>query len=462
MSDQDQNSSADYPYSLIDGATGTGFDSTFELEKLKSKIRDESIHIEERVEAYEDIVDSEVGDTSLVRARNTEREFVLRQIYMKFEGSNPTGTQKDRIAFAQCMDALRRGFDTLTLATCGNYGVAVALAAGILLRLTAPPVQLLELARAQLAQHGAGRDPPLQLGVEAGQHVAGQAQLGDDLVLAPLDLAQERHRAAPGPGGPGGLQQQVGRLPATLLDTVVEQRQAGQGEDQRRAAGPHVIGPGPGLDLIQPEIRDPEQLVDGGKQPLGEAGLRREEPERVVRAAPRGRVRGLLDLDLLPKGVLVHERIDAVVVPDQDEVAPCAASGCRPPSGLTIPVVPVGDVGSAVPPVVCKARDVLDQAPGEAHLRAGVRQVEDRGDGVPRVPLVVADPVRLPEDLGLVVLGVPEDDQGQTDLNGDGDTSDNVWHVYDARTDTTRNLGRAVLWLVVSDGRDAFRVKLSL
>lgn len=131
MSDQNQNSSADYPYSLIDGATGAGFESTLELEKLKSKIRDERIHIEERVEAYEDIVDSEVGDTSLVRARNTEREFVLRQIYLKFEGSNPTGTQKDRIAFAQCMDALRRGFDTITLATCGNYGVACALAASL-------------------------------------------------------------------------------------------------------------------------------------------------------------------------------------------------------------------------------------------------------------------------------------------------------------------------------------------
>ena len=38
-------------------------------------------------------------------------------------------TQKDRIAFAQAMDALRRGFDTVTGATCGNYGVALALAA---------------------------------------------------------------------------------------------------------------------------------------------------------------------------------------------------------------------------------------------------------------------------------------------------------------------------------------------
>jgi threonine synthase len=50
---------------------------------------------------------------------------------MKFEGGNPTGTQKDRIAFAQAMDALRRGFDTITLATCGNYGTAMALAASL-------------------------------------------------------------------------------------------------------------------------------------------------------------------------------------------------------------------------------------------------------------------------------------------------------------------------------------------
>ncbi|HEX9733389.1 MAG TPA: pyridoxal-phosphate dependent enzyme [Thermoanaerobaculia bacterium] len=85
--------------------------------------------LDERLEAYEDLVDSEVGDTSLSRARHLERETGLRQVFLKFEGGNPTGTQKDRIAFAQAMDALRRGFDAITVATCGNYGAAVALAA---------------------------------------------------------------------------------------------------------------------------------------------------------------------------------------------------------------------------------------------------------------------------------------------------------------------------------------------
>ncbi len=85
--------------------------------------------VDERLEAFENIIDSEIGDTSLVRARNLEREVAKRQIYLKFEGGNTTGTQKDRIAFAQAMDALRLGFEAITTATCGNYGVALALAA---------------------------------------------------------------------------------------------------------------------------------------------------------------------------------------------------------------------------------------------------------------------------------------------------------------------------------------------
>jgi threonine synthase len=85
--------------------------------------------LEERLEAFENIFDSEIGDTPLVRARNVEREIGFRQLFLKFEGGNTTGTQKDRIAFAQSMDALRRGFDGITAATCGNYGVAIALAA---------------------------------------------------------------------------------------------------------------------------------------------------------------------------------------------------------------------------------------------------------------------------------------------------------------------------------------------
>jgi threonine synthase len=116
---------------LLDGATPHVIGIAAELEGQKKIASDKSLPLEERLEAYEDIIDSEIGDTNTSRARNIEREIGLRQIYLKFDGNNPTGTQKDRIAFEQCLDAMRRGFDAITLATCGNYGVAVALAASL-------------------------------------------------------------------------------------------------------------------------------------------------------------------------------------------------------------------------------------------------------------------------------------------------------------------------------------------
>src|SRR5664279_1632168 len=109
------------PYELIDGATGNNIEEiTHDLQDLSKIVLNTTLDLQDRLDAYEDIIDSEVGDTNIIRVRNMEREIGLRQIYLKFEGGNPTGTQKDRIAFAQCMDALRRGFDTITLATCGN------------------------------------------------------------------------------------------------------------------------------------------------------------------------------------------------------------------------------------------------------------------------------------------------------------------------------------------------------
>lgn len=82
-----------------------------------------------RREAFRRIIELEVGNTWLRPSKAIERDFGLKNLYLKFEGDNPTGTQKDRIAFAQVADALERGFQDIVLATCGNYGVAVALAA---------------------------------------------------------------------------------------------------------------------------------------------------------------------------------------------------------------------------------------------------------------------------------------------------------------------------------------------
>lgn len=122
---------ADHVMELIDGATGDVQQIEKEIQPQKEIILDKTSSMAERLEAYEDIIDSQVGDTTLMRARNIEREVGIRQLFLKFEGGNPSGTQKDRIAFEQAMDALRRGFDSMTVATCGNYGVAISLAASL-------------------------------------------------------------------------------------------------------------------------------------------------------------------------------------------------------------------------------------------------------------------------------------------------------------------------------------------
>ncbi len=125
------NNHADNSLSLLDGARSQYPTIAPELEIQRKIAADRTRSLEERLEAFEDIIDSEIGDTNLTRARNIEREYGLRQIFLKFEGSTPSGTQKDRIAFAQVMDALRRGYDTVTVATCGNYGAAISLAASL-------------------------------------------------------------------------------------------------------------------------------------------------------------------------------------------------------------------------------------------------------------------------------------------------------------------------------------------
>ena len=127
----DENNMSDGPFALMDGAVGEFQQIQQDVTQQRTIAADPSRPMARRLEAYEDIIDSEVGDTAFIRARNIERETGLRQIYLKFEGGNPTGTQKDRVAFAQAMDALRRQFDTITLATCGNFGVAQALAASL-------------------------------------------------------------------------------------------------------------------------------------------------------------------------------------------------------------------------------------------------------------------------------------------------------------------------------------------
>ena len=77
------------------------------------------------------VADEQVGHTLFIRARNLGRQTGIPNLFLKFEGGNPTGTQKDRIAFVRVQEALRRGCTGATVGTCGNYGAALAYAASL-------------------------------------------------------------------------------------------------------------------------------------------------------------------------------------------------------------------------------------------------------------------------------------------------------------------------------------------
>ncbi|WP_337861143.1 pyridoxal-phosphate dependent enzyme [Ferroplasma sp.] len=50
--------------------------------------------------------------------------------FIKYEGSNPTGTQKDRISKKHVENAIDHGYSEISVATCGNYGASIAYYAG--------------------------------------------------------------------------------------------------------------------------------------------------------------------------------------------------------------------------------------------------------------------------------------------------------------------------------------------
>lgn len=65
-----------------------------------------------------------IGDTIFTHSRNLEQLLGYSNIYIKFEGGNPTGTMKDRAAYACLKLAKEKGFGELVIASCGNFGAS--------------------------------------------------------------------------------------------------------------------------------------------------------------------------------------------------------------------------------------------------------------------------------------------------------------------------------------------------
>jgi len=98
-----------------------------------------------------------VGNTPLVHAKNLQSEFGFKNIYLKFDGANPTGSYKDRASFLVSAFAKKFNLDEIVLASTGNAAssmAGIAAAAGqkafIFMPSTAPKAKLV-----QCLQYGA-------------------------------------------------------------------------------------------------------------------------------------------------------------------------------------------------------------------------------------------------------------------------------------------------------------------
>ncbi|MDD5082696.1 MAG: threonine synthase [Dehalococcoidales bacterium] len=66
------------------------------------------------------------GDTPLVRAKELEQEIGCRELYLKFEGCNPTGSFKDRGMVVAVAKAMEVGSKAIICASTGNTSASAA------------------------------------------------------------------------------------------------------------------------------------------------------------------------------------------------------------------------------------------------------------------------------------------------------------------------------------------------
>ncbi len=71
------------------------------------------------------------GGTPFFKAVRLGKKLHLENLFIKFEGANITGTQKDRISRLHVRNAISKGFGAISVATCGNYGASIAHFAGL-------------------------------------------------------------------------------------------------------------------------------------------------------------------------------------------------------------------------------------------------------------------------------------------------------------------------------------------
>jgi hypothetical protein len=181
-----------------------------------------------------------------------------------------------------------------------------------------------------------------------------------------------------------------------------------------------IVGAGSGDVQVRHDSPRDSGFDQGGNQTFAEAGLGRKESRREIVVPPGVVVDGFLAGEFHSKGVIVHQRGDAVMKSDKDRFQTRAAARGQPAAGLTVVRVPVRRVTPSVPVVITQAEEILDQRAGEGDLGARLWEIQDQGDGVPGVPLIVRHPVVLVEDRKDIVLAMSEGDGLIRDLIATG------------------------------------------
>jgi threonine synthase len=76
--------------------------------------------------APENVVSLGEGDSPLIPAPTLARKIGVREVYLKYEGTLPTGTVKDRTSATAASAALQFGFRAISVVSTGNAGVSIA------------------------------------------------------------------------------------------------------------------------------------------------------------------------------------------------------------------------------------------------------------------------------------------------------------------------------------------------
>jgi len=78
------------------------------------------------IQKEDDVVSLGEGFSPLIRASSLAKKLGIRELWLKYEGTNPTGTVKDRTSSTAASSARQFGFDSISVMSTGNAGVSIA------------------------------------------------------------------------------------------------------------------------------------------------------------------------------------------------------------------------------------------------------------------------------------------------------------------------------------------------